>query len=126
MSIGWPIASTAAGPLLLKIGVRATSFIGGIALIIGSIMFVTLTPEAGPIWAAIGSFIIGVGMGLTTTTFIVSIQSSVSWEQRGIATASNSFMRNLGNTIGAAFLGGVLNSQLMNYFKNMAMKIPLI
>ncbi len=115
MSIGWPIASTAAGPLMLKIGVRATSLIGGIALIVGSLMFVTLTPEAGPIWAAIGSFIVGAGMGLTSTTFIVAIQSAVSWEQRGVATAANSFMRNLGNTVSAAFLGGILNSQLMKY-----------
>ncbi|WP_338473249.1 MDR family MFS transporter [Niallia sp. XMNu-256] len=118
MSIGWPIASTIAGPLLLKIGIRATSFLGGIALVIGSLMFVMLTPQAGPIWAATGSFIIGIGMGLTNTTFIVAIQSSVSWEQRGIATAANSFMKNLGNTVSAAFLGGILNSQLMNYLTN--------
>jgi EmrB/QacA subfamily drug resistance transporter len=115
MSIGWPIASTFAGTLLLKMGVRTTSLIGGVTLILGSLMFVTLTPEAGPVWAAVGSFLVGIGMGMTTTTFIVSIQSTVSWQQRGIATASNSFMRNLGNTIGAAFLGGILNSQLMNY-----------
>jgi EmrB/QacA subfamily drug resistance transporter len=115
MSIGWPIASTLSGTLLLKIGVRTTSLVGGVALILGSILFVTLTPEAGPVWAAVGSFLIGLGMGMTTTSFIVSIQSTVSWQQRGIATASNSFMRNLGNTIGAAFLGGILNSQLMNY-----------
>ena len=115
MSIGWPIASTFSGTLLLKMGVRTTSLIGGVTLILGSLMFVTLTPEAGPVWAAVGSFLVGIGMGMTTTTFIVSIQSSVSWQQRGIATASNSFMRNLGNTIGAAFLGGILNSQLMSY-----------
>jgi EmrB/QacA subfamily drug resistance transporter len=115
MSIGWPIASTFSGTLLLKMGVRTTSLIGGVTLILGSLMFVTLTPEAGPVWAAGGSFLVGIGMGMTTTTFIVSIQSSVSWQQRGIATASNSFMRNLGNTIGAAFLGGILNSQLMSY-----------
>lgn len=116
ISIGWPIASTLSGTLLLKIGIRATSIIGGIFLILGSIMFVTLTPEVGPVWAAFGSFLVGIGMGMTTTTFIVSIQSTVGFQQRGIATASNSFMRNLGNTIGAAFLGGILNSQLMNYF----------
>lgn len=120
MSVGWPIASTVAGPFMLRIGVRATSFIGGIALIIGSIMFVTLTPQAGPIWAATGSFIVGVGMGLTSTTFIVAIQSAVSWEQRGVATAANSFMRNLGNTVSAAFLGGILNSQLLKYFNENA------
>lgn len=56
MSIGWPIASAAAGKLLLKIGFRSTSVIGGVFLIAGSILFVTLTPEAGPVWAAAGSF----------------------------------------------------------------------
>lgn len=117
MSIGWPIASWAAGRLLLKIGFRSTSLIGGVSLVLGSIMFATLSPEAGPLWAAAGSFLVGVGMGLTSTSFIVSIQSTVSWQQRGIATAANMFMRNLGNTIGAALLGGILNSQIMTYYK---------
>lgn len=118
MSIGWPIAATFAGTLLLKIGFRLTSLIGGLFLILGSIVFVYLTAEAGPLWAALGSFLIGAGMGLTSTSFIVSIQSTVSWEQRGIATASNMFMRNLGNTIGAALLGGILNIQLKNYISS--------
>ncbi|KAA9026039.1 MDR family MFS transporter [Niallia endozanthoxylica] len=123
MSIGWPIASTFAGTLMLKIGFRTTSLIGGVALILGSILFITLTPDAGPIWAAVGSFFVGLGMGLTSTTFIVTIQSTVDWERRGIATASNSFMRNLGNTIGAALLGGILNSQILRYFKENGQEI---
>ncbi|MEW9108876.1 MDR family MFS transporter [Cytobacillus gottheilii] len=118
MSIGWPIASAAAGKLLLKIGFRKTSVLGGFFLIGGSILFVTLTPEAGPLWAAAGSFFVGAGMGLTSTSFIVSIQTAVSWQQRGIATASNMFMRNLGNTIGAALLGGILNSRLIDYIQS--------
>ncbi|WP_080849208.1 MDR family MFS transporter [Cytobacillus gottheilii] len=118
MSIGWPIASAAAGQLLLKIGFRKTSVLGGFFLIGGSILFVTLTPEAGPLWAAAGSFFVGAGMGLTSTSFIVSIQTAVSWQQRGIATASNMFMRNLGNTIGAALLGGILNSRLIAYIQS--------
>jgi EmrB/QacA subfamily drug resistance transporter len=115
MSIGWPIAATISGKLLLKIGYRATSLIGGGFLVLGSIVFYFLNPEAGPVMAAFGSFLIGAGMGFTTTSFIVSIQSTVSWQQRGIATASNMFMRNLGNTIGAALLGGILNNQLSSY-----------
>jgi len=117
MSIGWPIASTFSGSLMLKLGYRKTSLLGGLALVLGSVFFITLTPNIGPIWAAVGSFIVGIGMGLTSTTFIVVIQSAVDWEQRGIATASNSFMRNFGNTIGAALLGGILNSQILRYFK---------
>ncbi|HJV30635.1 MAG TPA: MDR family MFS transporter [Bacillales bacterium] len=118
MSIGWPIASTMAGKMLITIGYRTTSIIGGISLILGSIAFITMSNESGPIWAAAGSFFVGVGMGLTSTAFIVSIQSTVSWQQRGIATAANMFMRNLGNTIGAAMLGGILNSQLKAYFSD--------
>lgn len=116
MSIGWPIAATVSGRLLLKIGFRTTSVIGGIALIAGSVIFFTLTQDDGPLWAAFGSFIVGIGMGMTTTSFIVSIQSTVSWEQRGAATAANMFMRTLGNTIGAALLGGILNTRLQKYF----------
>lgn len=59
-------------------------------------------------------------MGFTSTSFIVMIQSTVSWERRGIATASNMFMRNLGNTIGAAFLGGVMNSSFQSYLNQHA------
>jgi MFS family permease len=74
-----------------------------------------MSASSGPLWAAVGSFFVGFGMGLTSTAFIVSIQSTVGWEQRGIATAANMFMRNLGNTIGAALLGGILNNRLSYY-----------
>ncbi|MBE3568798.1 MAG: MFS transporter [Bacillales bacterium] len=118
MSIGWPIASTVSGRLLLKIGYRNTSLVGGIFLVIGGLFFVFMKSSSGPLWAAVSSFFVGVGMGLTSTAFIVSIQSTVEWKQRGIATATNMFMRNLGNTVGAALLGGVLNSRLQHYLEN--------
>lgn len=114
MSIGWPIASTISGRLLLRIGYRNTSIIGGVFLIIGSIFFLLLTPDKGPVWAGIGSFFVGVGMGMTSTSFIVGIQTSVDWEIRGIATSANVFMRSLGNALGVALLGGVLNSYIQS------------
>lgn len=115
MSIGWPLASTISGRLMMQLGVRKTSLFGGIGLLAGSLFFVSLQAARGPLWAGIGSFLIGVGMGLASTTFIVAIQSSVDWQMRGVATASNMFMRILGNTVGAALLGGVLNSGLDNF-----------
>ena len=78
MSIGWPIASTLSGKMMLKIGARNTYIIGGVALIIGSLLFLTLIRDSSPFLAAAGSFLFGMGMGLTTTIFIVSIQSSVN------------------------------------------------
>lgn len=113
MSIGWPIASTIAGRLLLKIGYRTTSLIGGIFLIVGAIFFIILPTLQQTYLAAIGSFFIGIGMGMTSTAFIVAIQTTVKWEIRGIATATNMFMRTIGSALGAALLGGVLNNQIM-------------
>ena len=117
MSIGWPLASILSGRLLITIGYFKTSLAGGIFLVIGTLLFVLMRPEFGPWWAAGSSFFIGVGMGLTSTAFIVSIQAAVSYEQRGAATASNVFMRNLGSTIGVALLGSVMNTTLLNYYK---------
>lgn len=117
MSIGWPIASSVAGHLLIRFGTFSVSFVGGISLVVGSLMFVWMTGESGPLWAACSSFFVGVGMGLTSTSFIVTIQGAVSREQRGSATAANMFMRNFGNTVGAAIFGAVLNGSLMSTFK---------
>src|SRR5690625_4781401 len=114
MSIGWPTASTISGRLLLRIGYRNTSLIGGLFLVIGSLLFIFLTPAKGPVWAGFGSFFIGVGMGMTSTAFIVGIQTSVNWEIRGIATSANVFMRSLGSALGVALLGGLLNSYIQS------------
>jgi hypothetical protein len=75
-----------------------------------------MPPGSGPAWVGIGSFVIGFGMGLLNTTFIILIQGSVPWTQRGSATASSIFSRMLGSTFGAAALGAVLNTSLHDRF----------
>ncbi|MFC4403517.1 MDR family MFS transporter [Gracilibacillus xinjiangensis] len=117
MSIGWPIFATVAGHLVLKIGFRTTALLGGTALLIGTFLFSLLDSDKGPVYAAISSFIIGVGMGLSSTTFIVSIQNHVDWNVRGVATSLNMFMRIIGSAVGASFLGGLMNQQMRKYFQ---------
>ncbi|PTQ56116.1 MAG: Multidrug resistance protein B [Candidatus Carbobacillus altaicus] len=118
MSLGWPLASTVAGRVLLVLGSRRTSLIGSVFLLLGSIFFATLSPERPVLWAMSGSFLIGVGMGFTNTAYIVTIQNSVPWNVRGVATSSNLFMRMLGGTIGASVLGAILNNVLTQFFLN--------
>lgn len=112
MSIGWPLAATLSGKAMIRFGFRPVAVVGGVFLLVGAAFFVTLIPRHGPVWAALGSFFTGVGMGLATTTFVVAVQSSVDWHTRGVATAANLFMRVLGGTIGAALLGSILNTRL--------------
>jgi hypothetical protein len=76
----------------------------------------TMPPGVGPLRVGAGAFIVGFGMGLLNTTFIILIQASVPWAQRGSATASNIFARMLGSTFGAAALGAVLNMSLHSHF----------
>ena len=125
MSIGWPISAAITGRLLLRFSSRSLAFIGGVLLVLGSIFLVSLNTGFGLIWAGIGAFLIGFGMGLANTTFIISIQNSVDWKNRGAATASNIFMRLLGNTIGAAVLWGVLNASMSGYLANFAGQLSL-
>ncbi|SHN35615.1 MDR family MFS transporter [Gracilibacillus kekensis] len=117
LSIGWPISATIAGHLVLKIGFRWTAFTGGFALFVGTFLFFMLDADKGPVYAGISSCIVGIGMGLTSTTFIVAIQNTVTWHERGAATSLNMFMRIIGSALGASFLGGLLNMQLQNYYQ---------
>ncbi len=79
-----------------------------------------LSPGAGLWWAGAAAFMIGVGMGLCNTTFIVSVQNSVEMSVRGIATASTLFTRMLGSALGTAVLGAMLNLNLQNRLPGMA------
>ena len=118
VSIGWPLASTAAGRLLPKYGASKLSFIGTIFLMFGTFSFIFIYPLLHPIIIAVCSFCIGIGMGLTSTSFIVTIQEAVTHEWRGVATASNLFMRNFGNMFGAALLGVIVNKTISKYLSN--------
>jgi hypothetical protein len=48
-------------------------------------------------------------MGFCNTAFIVSTQASVGWNERGMATSSTMFMRIVGQSVGAAVFGAILN-----------------
>ena len=112
MSFGWPVGAIIAARTFVRTGLRTTFLVGAALLPIGAMMILLLQPGSSPLMAGIGSLVMGIGMGLLSTSAIVIIQTSVGWDERGAATASNVFSRNLGSTFGAAVLGGVLNASL--------------
>ena len=62
--------------------------------------------------AAFFSFLIGVGLGLGSTSLVVLIQSIVAWNRRGVVTGANMFTRQLGSTLGVAVYGTLVNAAL--------------
>lgn len=109
MSVSWALASIFAGRFMARTSYRTVCAWGALSLVTGCLMLVALRPDHGPLWASLGAFMIGVGMGLCNTVFIVSIQASVPWRQRGAATSSSMFLRFVGQAVGAAGCGAVLN-----------------
>jgi EmrB/QacA subfamily drug resistance transporter len=108
-SVSWAFASVAAGRLMIRTSYRLAAAIGGVCLVAGSAVLILLTPASGLLLAGSGSFLLGTGMGFCNTAFIVSIQASVAWGERGMATSATMFMRIVGNSLGAAIFGAILN-----------------
>jgi EmrB/QacA subfamily drug resistance transporter len=105
----WLLASIAAGQLMVRTSYRLTAAIGGACLIAGAAVLVLLDPAGDALWPTTGSLLIGIGMGFCNTTFLVSIQGTVAWNERGVATGSQMFMRMMGSAVGAALFGAILN-----------------
>jgi len=110
--LGWPIGSTVAARNFQRWGLRNVMVAGGAMIPAGAAAFVLLTPNSSPLIAGFGSLVMGLGMGFLSTSGIVLVQEEVGREERGAATASNVFARNLGSTLGATALGALLNLRL--------------
>jgi EmrB/QacA subfamily drug resistance transporter len=106
--LGWPFGATVASRQFPRFGLRPIMLAGALLIPVGTIFLVLLSPSSSPILAGAGSLVMGFGMGLLNIGALILTQESVSWSQRGSATASNVFSRNLGSTLGAAVLGAVL------------------
>lgn len=117
-AVGWPIAAFLARKLYSRMAMQTTLRVGSGLVVVGAAVLPFLTPGTSPIVAGLGSLVIGFGMGFLIVTCIIMIQGSVSWQQRGSATAANVFSRTLGQTLGAVVLGSVLNYGLHNYSKS--------
>lgn len=109
MSVAWPVGSLLGARVMLRTTYRTTATCGVAGIAVGAAALLLIRPADG-LWAAgIGATIMGVGMGFCALTFLISSQEAASVELRGAVTSSITFTRILGQTIGTAVLGGILN-----------------
>jgi|SRR5579862_5582503 len=113
MSMAWPIGGFIAGRSLLRVTYRKSSSLGSIVLITGAVMMAFINQTLGVDWAIATSFLVGLGMGLTNMGFFVAIQSSAAWNQRGVVTSSFNYSRIVGQSLGTAVFGGIVNAALV-------------
>lgn len=115
MSATSPLGAVAAGRIMLRSSYRVSASIGGLFFIAGAIMMTLLDTASGPGWVMVAGLLIGLGLGLNNNTYMVAIQAESGWANRGIATGAFIFSRILGQALGAAAFGGILNAGLARY-----------
>ncbi|MDC0746355.1 MDR family MFS transporter [Polyangium mundeleinium] len=111
MLVSWPIASTFSGRILPRVGFRALVRFG-MGCTAAAAVALPLVAEEGPIALRVVTGLFGIGMGCANTALVISVQTSVRWEQRGVATASTMFFRTIGGAVAVGVMGGVIVASL--------------
>jgi MFS family permease len=112
MSLGWPIASTIAGRLLLRVGYRRLVIAGGALSLVGTALLAGVGPASTRLQLSLVMGVIGVGLGFMATPYLVAVQNAVPWSRRGVATSATQFFRTIGGAIAVAIFGAMLNAAL--------------
>ena len=89
MSVGWPLAGSQSGKLAIRFGYRRTAIAGMLCDVIGVALLLGLRLHAGFALAMGLSFLIGAGLGLSTTPMLIAVQSAVAWTRRGVSSKGN-------------------------------------
>ena len=109
MVVGWPIASAISGRLIPRIGFRIPIRVGlAISAMSALALAILLRPGSSLLVPAWGTACFGLGLGFANTALLIAVQTSVTWEQRGVATASTMFFRTVGGALALGGLGAVL------------------
>lgn len=111
MTLSWTSTALGLGRVLHRLQTGRVALAGAVALAIGG-AGLFLLPYGG--WAMlIGTCVpLGAGLGCSSIVFTVAVQSAVPAEDRGRATGMFYFSRLIGQAVGAAAFGGILNAGL--------------
>jgi len=116
MSVAWLMSSVILGKCIMTYGEKTVIMISVFTLFISTLLFATLNVNTALPLVVLFSFVMGFGLGGAFTTLTIVVQTSVEYNKRGAATATNSLLRTLGQTIGVSIFGGIFNADIANYF----------
>ncbi|MBU3112158.1 MDR family MFS transporter [Clostridium lacusfryxellense] len=119
MSISWFLTSFVLSKAIPKYGERIVIASSSLIILIGCVFLSALSIKSSLVLVIAYSFIMGFGFGGAFTTLTIVVQESVGYNKRGVATAANSLVRTLGQTIAVSFFGIILNTNIVKYFNNL-------
>ncbi|MEA2187481.1 MAG: hypothetical protein QOK16_2492 [Solirubrobacteraceae bacterium] len=110
---GLLIASVTSGRLISRIGRYKAFPIAGTAITtIGMFLLSRLEVDTPPALASVYMLVVGVGIGLVMQVLILVVQNDAPPRDVGVATATATFFRSMGGSLGVALLGAIFASRL--------------
>src|SRR5437016_4202159 len=95
--------------------------IGSVLITIGTVLFARMNASTQPSDVLVAMITAGFGMGLMLPGYTVAVQNAAPYKYMGVATASSTFFRSIGSTVGVAIFGSLL---LTHYHHDFASAVP--
>ncbi|WP_078435450.1 MDR family MFS transporter [Metabacillus halosaccharovorans] len=115
MTIAMVSSSILVGNLITKTGkYKIFALLGLIIMAIGLIMNSTLQVESSLTRLILQLIVVGIGLGVNMPVFNITVQNAVSHKYLGVATSAMQTFRQIGGTVGVAFLGSVMGNKMAN------------
>jgi EmrB/QacA subfamily drug resistance transporter len=106
-------ASVLSGHTITRFGHYKPFTVGGTALIVvGFYLLSRLDAATDGMTLTLSMLVLGVGFGMVLQVFVLAVQNAVGWRDLGVATATATFFRMLGGTLGVAIFGTIFANRL--------------
>jgi EmrB/QacA subfamily drug resistance transporter len=113
MMAGVLVSSTVTGRMISRSGkIKPYIVTGAVTLVIGFLGLGMVDHATPLLLIGIAMAVVGIGVGMTMQNLVLAVQNSVPLRDLGAASASVTFFRSLGGTIGVSVLGAVLANRV--------------
>jgi EmrB/QacA subfamily drug resistance transporter len=122
LMLGIVVGTFTCGQLTLRLrSYRLASVVGSVLVTIGTILFARMDGVTQASAVILAMITAGFGMGLVLPAYTVAVQNAAPQRHMGVATATSTFFRSIGSTVGVAIFGSLL---LTNYHHDFSNAVP--
>ena len=108
---GMMIASISSGRVISRTGhIRMFPIVGSAVIVLGLFLLSSTTADSPLPLVSVFMFVLGTGLGSCMQPLLLTVQSAVPPTEIGVATASATFFRQMGGTLGVAVFLSILFS----------------
>jgi len=122
MMLGVVTGSMLSGQTISRVGsYKFAAVLGSVMVALAMILFSNMDGSTTRLEVLRNMIVAGLGMGLLLPVYTVAVQNAAPRKYMGAATASTTFFRSIGSTLGVAIFGSVL---LTTYHKDFLNGVP--